>query len=202
MTYDATRLPDLEGQSPSQVVLRTAYTVPENGEPISLQQAKDHLRVVISDENDYIEALITAARQMAEGATNRTLVQRSLTARFTGDDSRYWLRKPPIVSVDTVTSFDSAYAETRLNSGGYVTIATDDSTEVRATIPHGGALEVEYTAGYAPGEVPKPIIQWMLLCIGTMYESRETVTNGTAAQTYALGGNFVDRLLQPYTVYE
>lgn len=40
-------------------------------EPISLAEAKAHLRVVFDDDNDYIENLITAARQYAEGYQNR-----------------------------------------------------------------------------------------------------------------------------------
>ena len=46
-------------------------------EPISLQEAKAHLRVDFGDDDDYISALITAARDFAEGFTRRAFLTQS-----------------------------------------------------------------------------------------------------------------------------
>lgn len=43
-------------------------------EPITLAEAKNHLRVMCDDEDTYIETLITAARQYAENYQNRVYV--------------------------------------------------------------------------------------------------------------------------------
>lgn len=43
-------------------------------EPISLERAKQHLRVVTDDDDALIEALITAAREHAEHYQNRVFV--------------------------------------------------------------------------------------------------------------------------------
>lgn len=45
-------------------------------EPITLSEAKAHLRITYSDEDSYIETLITAARQYAENYQNRVYVER------------------------------------------------------------------------------------------------------------------------------
>ncbi len=52
----------------------TAPTV----EPISLEQAKAHLRVDTTDQDDLIEALITAAREKVEDETGRALITQTL----------------------------------------------------------------------------------------------------------------------------
>jgi hypothetical protein len=43
-------------------------------EPISLAEAKKHLRVEFDDDNDLIQGLIVAAREYAEGFLNRVFV--------------------------------------------------------------------------------------------------------------------------------
>jgi uncharacterized phiE125 gp8 family phage protein len=48
-------------------------TAPEN-EPVTLAQAKAHLRVASTDDDDLIEALITTARETVENETGRALI--------------------------------------------------------------------------------------------------------------------------------
>src|SRR6185503_12643237 len=62
------------------------------------------------------------------------------------------------------------------------------------------AIIVRYTAGYAPGQVPRMIVQWMLLAIGAMYENREAVVAGVSVAT--LPDDYMKWFLQPYMVYE
>lgn len=181
---------------------------PVGEEPITLERAKLHLRVVNPDEDDYILSLIIAARQMAEGRLNRTLVRRQLTAVFSAGDTKFFLRKPPIVSVDSVSYLDADGVEQLVDVTGYRVEASSELPRMRATygaawpglLPEGGEFTVRYTAGYAAGEIPQPIIQWMLLSIGTMYDHRATIVNGTISQP--LADDFVRWLLQPYMVYE
>lgn len=45
-------------------------------EPVTLEQAKTHLRVEHDDEDDYILSLISAAREYAENFTGRLLAER------------------------------------------------------------------------------------------------------------------------------
>jgi uncharacterized phiE125 gp8 family phage protein len=179
------------------------------GEPITLDEAKAHLRVVGSDDDAYILSLIVTARQMAEGRLNRTIVSRQRTEVFEPGETRFRLLKPPIVSVDSVEVTDYARFQTLLTNEEYYLHATGDGSTVRLRAAPGsawsaaaarGTVAVTYTAGYAPGQVPRPIIQWMLLVIGTLYGNRETMSAGV--QIFDMPPDFMKWLLQPYKVYE
>lgn len=178
-------------------------------EPITLERAKDHLRIgpFQPDEDDYIQSLIVAARVMAEGRTNRALVQRQFIESFPAWCSRMALPKPPLVSVDSVSYYDTDGASTDLGSASYDVY---DTTPTTVALAYGApapalrwrpdAVRITYTAGYAEGEVPAAILQWMLLVIGTLYENRSTVNAGT--QTYSLPEDFMQWMLQQFVVYE
>ena len=49
-------------------------------EPVTLAEAKSHLRVYYDTDDSYISSLITAAREYAEAFQNRLLVARSESA--------------------------------------------------------------------------------------------------------------------------
>lgn len=203
---DALKLLDAQAVVTEAPVVLLAADEAVAVEPISLQLAKDHLRVQVDDDNDYIAALIVAARQMAEGKLNRTLARRSRTAVYDGWGDGMALPNPPLVSVDAVRYFDMTGASQTLPVEDYLVNAHAEPARITrrygsrwpTVAPQAGAVLVEYTAGY--DTVPAPIIQWMLLAIGTMYNNRESIVNGTISQ--ALGDEFVKYLLQPYMVYE
>jgi uncharacterized phiE125 gp8 family phage protein len=200
---DATLLVD---QTPLQK-LSIAAAVPTS-EPISLEQAKQHLRVVGPDDDAYISALIVAARQMAEGRTNRTILRRVLEATFDSWRGEMVLLRPPFVAIDSISYIDSAGEEQLLDPAAYfvgtgtglAVVEFADHSTLPALQRRRSPINVRYVAGYAEGEVPQPLIQWMLLVIGTLYENRETVSAGVAM--YEMPDNFMHWLIQPYRVYE
>lgn len=179
-------------------------------EPITLEEAKAHLRVVIPDDDGYISGLIVAARTMAEGLLNRTIVQRRRAVRFSGWGVQMSLLKPPVISIDNVGYYDETGGEMMLDPSLYYLAGEyDDGMPYVGFRPgetyplldqRAQPITVYYTAGYVPGEVPADIIQWMKLTIGTMYNNRESVVNGTISGQ--LGDDFARWLLQPHKVYE
>lgn len=197
---DATKL--LE---PKPVARMSLLAAPEAVEPISLQEAKDHLRVVYDDEDDYIASLIVAARQMAEGKLNRTITQRTIEAGFSRWDELV-LRKPPVISVESITYTDEngdeqVLEDFALRTRGHVAkIAFPYGAVAPALARQDEAIVVRYTAGYPVGEVPGPIIQWMKLQIGTMYQQREGVVVGVSVS--AVPEEVTKWMLHPYMVYE
>lgn len=177
-------------------------------EPITLAEAKLNLRQVFNDEDDDIERMIRAARQMAEERLNRALMPQVLA--FAADEFCGPLRvpRPPLRQLDNITYTDSDGTAQVLPDTGYLvdgfadppTISAAPGTSWPATRAQAGAVVVQYQAGYADAaSVPEPIRQWMLLAINAFYEHRSAVAT---EQTYALPEEFACWLLQPYKVYQ
>jgi uncharacterized phiE125 gp8 family phage protein len=161
-------------------------TAPET-EPITLAQAKAHLRVEITDDNDLIEALIVAARQLAEQRADRSMAEQG--RRLILDhwpSGPLYLPRPPIISVDAITYTDTTGAETeiaaeaiRLDGRGRVSPAPGYTWPAVALAP--GGLVIDYTAGYTAEALPATDTTAMLLLIGHWYEHREAIIATGAA---------------------
>jgi len=203
---DATKLVE---QAPIMSRMASVASVDPAEEPISLERAKTHLRLegVLDDDDAYIQALIVAARQMAEGRINRTITQRELVASFDGWGCKMPLLKPPFVELLGVDYLDADGNLQSLPSDSYYTFQ-DGVTQLGfaggAPMPvlyaRRSVITVRYLAGYPVGEVPEQIIMWMLLQIGSMYAHRESVIAGVSVAP--LPEMYEKMFLQPYMVYE
>jgi hypothetical protein len=76
------------------------------GEPVSLGEVKAYLRVLSSDEDAKIEAMIPRARRWVEDYTGLALIQRSFTELRRTERGTIRLFKGPLVSVEAVTYGD------------------------------------------------------------------------------------------------
>lgn len=181
---------------------------PPTEEPITLAEAKANLRQVFDDEDDDIERMIRAARQMAEERLNRALMPQVLA--FAADAFCGPLRvpRPPLRQLDSIKYIDTDGVEQTLTGTVYLVDSFRDPPIITAaygtpwptTRAQAGAVKVQYQAGYADAaSVPEPIRQWMLLAINAFYEHRSAVAT---EQTYALPEEFACWLLQPYKVYQ
>jgi len=175
---------------------------------LSLSTAKAHLRVDHTGDDTLIQALIDSAEQLAQHITGRTLVEAERVHRAESFGLGVRLPGAPVSAVTLVKYLDTAGAELTLASGQYVLQTGDDRPELvpafGVTWPavqpgRADAVRITYTAGYGDTEadVPAAIRQWMLLCIGTWYNLRESVATGTVAE---LPRGAWDALLDAYCV--
>lgn len=158
-----------------------SLVAPPQAIPVTVDEAKAHLRVVGDEENALILGLIRAATQYLDGrdgVLGFALMPQQWRQDFSGFSRRMRLRLDPLISVDEVTYTDA--------DGLPVVIpATDYRLRIRATgaevgfadeyqFPHplrGSDVSVTFTAGR--DVVPAPIKQAILLHVGTLYQHRE-----------------------------
>src|SRR5262245_14714134 len=93
-------------------------------EPVTLAEAKAHLRVTDDAEDDYINTLITTARSAVEAFTGRALITQRFVLGLSAwprDARRPWvdLPRPPLVAVTEVTVYDAAGTPTVWNAVQY-----------------------------------------------------------------------------------
>jgi uncharacterized phiE125 gp8 family phage protein len=179
-------------------------------EPVSVAEAKLHLRVDAgaTDEDALIGALITAARQMAEGELRRTLVSTLWEMRTDAFPDAIALDWPRVLSIESLQYVDTGGALRALDPADFVLDASNDAGPAWLVPAYGKAwpdtrdeintVRVRYTAGYGDSadDVPAAIRQWILLHVGAMYDRREAVD---AAGMQPL--SFLCGLLDPYRVF-
>ena len=197
---------------------------PPAEEPVSLAEAKLHLRVDFPNEDALITALIAAARQAAETLTGRQLV----TARwklvldsfpgpsrmgvpaglpFSLPGHAILLPKCPVQSVFAIQYLDMAGAIQTMPSAEYTVDTACEPARITPVfsriwpinLPQIGAVWVTFDAGYgAAASVPEGLKSWIKLRVGSLYAHREEVALLARGKIEPLP--FIDGLLDPYKV--
>lgn len=175
-------------------------------EPVSLDEAKDHLRVTGSDDDSLIASLITMARERAESICGRALITQTWELYLNEFPAGcIEVPLPPLQSVVEITYTDTDGNIQTLASDKYTVhpeytpgkICPAWATAWPGTRSIQSAVKVEFKAGYGDApDVPGPIKQWILIYVGTLYENRESVVIGR----YVAPLKFVDGLLDEYRV--
>ena len=181
---------------------------PPAGEPVSLAEAKLHLRVDGGEDDLLIGSLITAARQAAETITHRQFI----TARwklvmdaFAGQ--AVLIHKSPLISVVAVEYLDMAGLVQTMPPSHYTVDAASEPARLTPifgqtwppTLPQIGAVSVTFDAGYGPASaVPEGIKSWIKLRVGSLYAHREEMSVLTRGRIDTLP--FVDGLLDGFKV--
>ncbi len=181
---------------------------PPAGEPVSLAEAKLHLRVDVDDDDSLIGSLIAAARQSAETLTGRQMI----TARWKLVLDAFpchaiLLAKCPVQSVVNIQYLDMNGMSQTMPLIDYVVDTTCEPARITPvfgktwppTLPQIGAVTITFDAGYgAAAAVPEGIKSWIKLRVGSLYAHREEMSILMRGRIDPLP--FVDGLLDPYRV--
>lgn len=166
-------------------------TVAPTVEPVSLVEAKKHLRVEITDDDDLINALIKAAREHCEMFTKRAFITQTIVMKMDCFPSgrQFLLPRPKAISITSIQYIDEDGATQTFSSGSYTLDSSSEPARV-ALLPDEewpdtqddriNAVTVTFTAGYGAtaASVPSRAKQAILLLIGHWYENREQVVMG------------------------
>lgn len=182
-------------------------------QPVTLAEAKLHLRVDHNDEDALIESLIRAVTEHLDGWTG--ILGRCLVEQVWRQDHDRFAREMiiplgPVIAVQSVTWRDPVGQLSTVPSGSY-DLRTDEagSTIIRfdtdyafpANLHESRAVAITFRAGYetnpgppATSTVPDPLKVAILLLVGHWYQNREAVSAaGMASLPFA-----VEALITPY----
>ena len=197
---------------------------PPAGEPVSLEEAKLHLRVDFDDDDALIQMLISSARQAAESITHRQFI----TARwrmtldsfpgpslmgvpagqpFTLPGHAILIPKSPVLNVVAINYLDMASVQQTMPADHYTVDSACEPARITPVfgqiwpiaLPQIGAVSVTFDAGYGDASaVPDGIKSWIKLRVASLYTYREEVVAPVRGRIEAL--QFVEGLLDPYKV--
>lgn len=176
--------------------------------PVTLDEAKAHLRIVDDADDDYITGLIEAAADKIECDTGHVCRARNVSivrdSFADGGQMRIPLSYGPINSIasvvydaDTGTEQTLAAGQYRLRQfAGLTYIIPAFGVTWPATEAIIGAVRVTINAGYASNaDVPDTLRHAALLLIGHWYENREAVAVGMTSGDVPLG---YESLIRPH----
>ncbi len=164
-------------------------------EPVTLDELKDHLKIINDYEDSILESLIKAAREVIEKETNRSFVQQTLLLTFdTWPVFPIELKKPPLVAV---TKLEYKTKEGSLLEWDPFNYLTDDYSFIpkiylssQGAFPGdelypANAVQVTYSAGYETvgsdytSNIPEIYKHAIKLLAGEWYGIREEVVMGS-----------------------
>ena len=155
-------------------------------EPITLDQLSNHVRVDSQDDIDYIDGLISVAREFVDSVTGR--VSGVTSFRLVGESwevlaQSMWrlvIHRAPLVAVQSVKYYaPDAASQTTMSADDYRVIAAFEPgmIEVKETPPElderADAVEINFTAGHAEAcDIPAVHRHAIKLLAGHLYENR------------------------------
>lgn len=186
---------------------------PAATDAITLEEAKSHLRVVDSDDDTYIGALIKAGITNAETWLGRALIDQTWELYLDNFPStgEILIPLPPLIEVISIKYDDSAGVEQIISPSSYY---VDTISQPGWVVPAGtltwpttidaiNSVRIRFRAGYLDNNsppvaaVPFDIKAGILLNIGAMYEHREETVVGNIVNKLPWGS---EQLFRPHRV--
>ncbi len=186
-------------------------------EPLTLTQAKRHLKVEHTVDDDDITDAIVAARKTAEHLTGRSLTtqtwERVLDA-FPASELELGMpaadTEDRVLSIVSVVYIDANGDSQTMDSADY---SLDSDTPPGwilpsqalgtwpATLDTANAVRVRFTTGYSPAaDKGRALLRsWMRMQVGNLYKFREAIVAGVSVAELPSG--FHERLLDPYRIW-
>lgn len=187
-------------------MMRKIQISPPAIEPVSLAEARDHLRITGEEEDAAIESLIVTARIAVETDTRRVLMAqewRAVVNEPWPDDGRLELPVVPLLQITQIRLVAEDGSETVQSASEYE-VETERSILAWNSAPAeigsswlAGELQIDFTAGYglSGDDVPAPLRYAIMMLVAHWFETRSMATiDGRlqpAPETYG-------RLIAPY----
>jgi len=185
-------------------------TVAPTTTPVTLAEAKDHLRVDINAQDALITRMINTATEDAEHECGRALMPQTWLLQLDAFPAVIELTRVPVVAITSIVYDDTTgtpqtlsntlYRLNNADESGIATVKPAFGKTWPATQQQDNAVRVTFTAGYTDAaSVPESIKQWILLMVGTLMKNPEAerIERGNL-----LKFSTADRLLDRFKVYK
>jgi uncharacterized phiE125 gp8 family phage protein len=154
--------------------------------------------VDVENDDAYIAALITAAREYCEDYLDRTLTHTQWRMKLDNFPHEITLPRPPMATAEDVSTVAVTYISD--SQGATATLASSEYRIDRDATPgalrplYGGSwpshlsdensLTVTWWGGYgaSPDDVPRVVRHAMLMIVATWYERRQAVDSTSASE--------------------
>lgn len=151
-------------------------------EPVTLEVAKNHLRVDTSDDDTLISSLITTARDLGERETRRAFITQTWQMYLDIATGEIEIPKPPLQQVIDIKVIDDAGNESVVSSTLY-DVDWSENSPGRVKLKSGcswpdhrgfASFIIEFKAGYgdAAADVPEALKQGILQLLSHLYDNR------------------------------
>lgn len=172
------------------------------GEPVTLDEARAHLRLDAHDEDDLLNAFLIAARVALEARTRRAFITQSWRLILDAwPDGPVVLPIAPVSAVTSVTLNDEGSVRV-VDAASYETVLAGERPRLSPSTPWPtptrriGGIYIDVTAGYGEAEnLPAPLRQAIVMLAAHWFEHREPVSMGERADELPLT---VSALIAPY----
>ena len=177
-------------------------SVAPSSQPVTLEEAKDFLRILDTDDDVLIGSMILQATQSAEIIMNRQIMPATYELYLNAMHSEIILPRPPFISLESFQAFDGTVwndvSEYDLDDKAMLAALYPSFTGVVSSKKN--SVKVVYKAGYAAADkVPESIKTWIKIQVSSYYENREPFVVGVSVSE--LPYSHVNALLNRYKVH-
>ena len=142
-------------------------------EPVSLEEAKNHLRVSNDLEDTLIGEIISSAREWCENYCNRSFIEKTVELYISqaNDTYEFDITHGPILSIDEVYSIDKSGTETLLTLNGdyYLYGSKYKTIEFTQSASENISYKIVYTT---QDDCPDSVKQAILKLVNEMWVNR------------------------------
>jgi len=174
------------------MIIQGKVIVQPESEPVTLEQAKMHLRVTGNDEDTYITALIKVARRMCEHDANLSFLTQERQISLDRFPCReFEILNGPVQSIEITYVDTNGDTQVLAEGTDYTIDLVSNPARVRAvsawpsTKSQLNAVTISAVCGWTNDghdTLPEEIPQAILMQVATLFEGRQDEVQGATAQ--------------------
>jgi len=138
-------------------------------EPVTLTEAKNFCKIDISTDDDLINLLITAARQMCEAYTGVGFVEHNVVSVLNNSNGDIYIPYGPMIAINSVVNDQG----TTLVLDTDYTLSGNEFKRLRT--PNSNNITIDYTTGYTT--LPEALKTALLNQVYYLYDNRAVATD-------------------------